>query len=63
MSPAYEGVTELWFDSFEALEKGLGSPDGPAGLQMLHDDEKTFIDLARSTMFITEEHEIFDFTN
>jgi hypothetical protein len=26
------------------------------------EDEKHFVDLAGSTMFVTEEHEIFDFT-
>ena len=42
----YDGITEVWFDSLEA------------GRRLL-EDERTFIDLARSSVFLTEEHEIF----
>jgi hypothetical protein len=28
----------------------------------LVEDEQTFIDMSRSTIFMTEEHEIFDLT-
>ena len=31
-------------------------------MQALAEDEAKFIDLAESTVFLTEEHEIFDFT-
>ena len=35
---------------------------GGGALQMLAEDEGRFIDHARSTIFMTEEHEIFDLT-
>lgn len=38
----------------------MGTPEGRAGAQRLLDDEREFIDLAASFVFLTEEHEIFD---
>jgi uncharacterized protein (TIGR02118 family) len=62
MAPYYEGITEVWWDSLEDLEKAAADPEGAAGLQMLAEDEAGFIDMARSTIFLTEEVEVFDFT-
>lgn len=60
MGPAYDGITEVWWDRMEDLAEGLGTPEGRAGAQRLLDDEREFIDLAASYIFLTEEHEIFD---
>jgi hypothetical protein len=60
--PLFEGITEVWWDSLEELESAAADPDGAKALQMLAEDEAGFIDLAKSTMFLTEEHEIFDYT-
>jgi uncharacterized protein (TIGR02118 family) len=62
MSPYYEGITEVWWDSLEELQAAVASPEGAKALKMLAEDEAKFIDLARSTVFMTEEHEIFDLT-
>ncbi|HEX8701829.1 MAG TPA: EthD domain-containing protein [Myxococcaceae bacterium] len=62
MSPFYEGITEVFWDSLEELQAAISSPEGTAALQMLAEDEGKFIDLARSTVFMTQEHEIFDLT-
>ncbi|HTK67610.1 MAG TPA: EthD domain-containing protein [Pseudonocardia sp.] len=62
MSRPFEGVTEVWFESREAMVAGLSTAEGAAGMQMLLEDEKHFVDLAGSTMFVTEEHTIFDFS-
>jgi hypothetical protein len=62
MSRPFEGVTEVWFESQETMVAGLSTTEGAAGMQMLLEDEKHFVDLAGSTMFVTEEHTIFDFT-
>lgn len=54
--PAYDGVAELWWDSLEAM----ANPD-PAARQAaleLLEDEKRFIDLSRSPLFLVEEREI-----
>ena len=59
MSPFYEGITEVWWDSLEDLESAVSTEAGAAAMQMLLEDEATFIDLARSTIFLTEEIGIF----
>jgi uncharacterized protein (TIGR02118 family) len=55
---AYDGVAELWFDSLEALAAAGGTPEGKAAGRRLVEDERTFIDLARSPVLIAEEHPI-----
>jgi uncharacterized protein (TIGR02118 family) len=62
MSPGYEGITEVWLDSLSDLEAATADPEAVEALAMLAEDEGRFIDLARSTIFLTEEHEIFDLT-
>ena len=55
----YDGVAELWRDSFDDLGAATQSPEGQAaGLELL-EDERTFIDLARSPLFFGEERAIF----
>ena len=59
MAEAYDGITELWWDSLEVLITALSSPAGQAAGQILAEDEARFIDLPQSFMFLTEEHTIF----
>jgi uncharacterized protein (TIGR02118 family) len=56
----YDGVAELWFDSVEALVAAGATPEGRAAGKRLLDDERRFIDLARSPLWLSEEHEIVD---
>ena len=60
LSPWYDGITEVWWDSLDDLQAAASSPEGAQALKMLLEDEHQFIDLAGSTIFMTEEHEIFD---
>jgi hypothetical protein len=55
----YDGVAELWWDSLDALQSALASPDGQAAGRELLEDERKFIDLARSPLWFGLEHEIF----
>ncbi len=55
---AYDGVAELWWDSMEAFLKSASTPEGRAAGQALLEDERRFIDLARSPLWLSEEHEI-----
>ena len=55
---AYDGVAELWFDSLEALSAAGATPEGKAAGRRLVEDERTFIDLARSPVLVAEEDEI-----
>lgn len=57
--PPYDGITEVWWDSEEELAAAMADPDGVEAGRALLEDEQSFIDLAGSSLFLTEEHEIF----
>lgn len=57
--PAYDGITELWWDSAEDLIEALNTPEGQAANQVLAQDEARFCDLPKCSIFFTEEHMIF----
>jgi uncharacterized protein (TIGR02118 family) len=63
MAPIFEGITEVWWDNAEDLAAGGSTPEGQEAGRALLQDEAKFIDFARSTIFFTEEHLIFDFTS
>ena len=54
----YDGVAELWWDSIEDLG-GPQTPERIAAGQELLEDERKFIDLARSPLFFGAERPIF----
>ena len=60
MAEAYDGITEVWWDDLDALAAGMSTPEGMDGARRLLEDEREFIDLAGSRIFLTEEHPIFD---
>ena len=59
LSKAYDGITEVWWDSAETM-KALSTPEGLKANEALKEDEAKFIDLSQSRVFMTEEHLIFD---
>src|SRR4051794_2926941 len=44
----FDGVAELWWDSVESLAEASSTPEGRAAGRALLEDEREFIDLARS---------------
>ncbi len=54
----FDGVAELWYESIEAMQASGGNPDARAAGKALYEDEKTFIDLERSSIWVGQEHEI-----
>jgi uncharacterized protein (TIGR02118 family) len=56
----YDGVAELWWDSLDDFTGATSSPEGRAAGQRLLEDEKRFIDLARSPVMVAGEHEIVE---
>ena len=58
--PAYDGITEVWWDKAEDLIAALSSPEGQAANKILAEDEGRFCDLPNCSVFFTEEHTIFD---
>lgn len=57
---AYDGLAEIWWDSLDALVVASTSEEGQRAGQTLMEDEARFIDFARSSLFLVEEHQIFD---
>ena len=55
---AYDGVAELWWESREELAAATQDPDGQRAALALVEDERRFIDLARSPLFVAEERAI-----
>jgi uncharacterized protein (TIGR02118 family) len=55
---AFDGVAELWFESIETLVAAGATPEGRAAGKRLLDDERQFIDLPRSPIWLAEDHEV-----
>ncbi len=55
---AYDGIAELWWKSRDAMEEALASAEGQEAGRILLEDERCFIDLSRSPIWLAEEHEI-----
>jgi len=56
--PAYDGIAEISFASEQDLMDAAGTPDGQAITAELRNNESKFIDLARSSVFFVQEHEL-----
>jgi uncharacterized protein (TIGR02118 family) len=56
----FDGVAELWLDSLDALVAAGSSDAGRAAAAALLEDERHFIDLEHSPLFLAEEHVIID---
>ena len=54
----YDGLTEVWFDSLESMG-AYDSKEAVDAARQLLEDEAEFLDFSRSTVFLTEETEIF----
>ncbi|MGZ5940092.1 MAG: EthD domain-containing protein [Rhizomicrobium sp.] len=63
MLPPVDGITEVWWDSLDDLVAAYETPEGAASGRILSEDEARFIDFAKSQVFLTEEHLIFDHTD
>ena len=62
LAKAYDGLTEVWFESEETMSQALSTPEGQEALHFLVNDEATFIDFSQSTVFMSVEREVFDLT-
>ena len=51
----YDGTAEVWFDDQAALERCLTSEAGRRAGRELVEDEKRFIDLSNSPVWLSEE--------
>jgi uncharacterized protein (TIGR02118 family) len=62
MNETYDGITEVWWDSLEDFNSGGDIKQRAEAARALLEDESKFIDFEHSSIFLTEEHEIFDYT-
>ena len=51
----HDGIAELWWKTEEDMTAGLQSPEGRALARALVEDERNFIDLSHSSVFLSEE--------
>ncbi len=51
---AYDGVAELWFDSLDAMAAAAATPEGRRAGRVLLDDEREFIELKSSPIWLGE---------
>jgi uncharacterized protein (TIGR02118 family) len=51
----YDGLAELWWDSLDDLLLAATSEEGQAAQQALLEDERRFIDVANSPIWLGEE--------
>lgn len=54
--PVCDGIGELWFDSDEAMDTALNSPEMGAAVE----DAKNFLDMERTGLIIVEEMTLVD---
>jgi uncharacterized protein (TIGR02118 family) len=56
----YDGVAELWWDSLDDVIAAYSSEAGQAAGAELLDDERRFIDLPRSPLWLGEENVVVE---
>jgi uncharacterized protein (TIGR02118 family) len=57
---AYDGVAELWWESVEDFAAATASPEGRKAGEELLEDERRFIDMERSALWVAQEHPIVE---
>jgi len=53
---SYDGVAELWWESWEQFFAAGSNPGSEEANALLLEDERKFIDLTRSPLWFNEEH-------
>ena len=54
----FDGVAELWWDDLEEMQRASVTPAGREANRMLLEDERRFIDLERSPLWVAEERTV-----
>lgn len=56
----YDGVAQFWWDDMATLGAAGATPEGQRAGELLLEDERRFIDLARSPIFLSHDVTIAD---
>jgi hypothetical protein len=56
----FDGIAELWWASPEDMAAGIATPEGRDASRALLEDERKFVDHARSPLWISTEHAIVE---
>ena len=56
----YDGVAELWWESVDEFAAATASPEGRKAGEELLEDERRFIDMERSALWVAQEHAIVE---
>jgi uncharacterized protein (TIGR02118 family) len=56
----FDGIAELWWDSLDDLSAATASSEGRAASLALYEDERRFIDHARSPLWVCEQYPMVD---
>lgn len=54
----YDGVAELWWDGIEDFTAGAATPEGRDAARELLEDERRFIDISQSPIWVAEENPV-----
>ena len=54
----YDGTAEVWFETLDDIMANGRDPAAREAARELLDDERTFVDLEKSPIWIGEEHEV-----
>jgi uncharacterized protein (TIGR02118 family) len=54
----YDGIASLWFSSVEEFFAGGSTPEGRRAARELLEDERRFIDLERSPIWLVEDQRV-----
>jgi uncharacterized protein (TIGR02118 family) len=54
----YDGIASLWFSSVEEFSAGGSTPEGRRAARELLEDERRFIDLERSPIWLAEDQQV-----
>ncbi|WP_158799377.1 EthD domain-containing protein [Pedobacter sp. L105] len=51
--PEFDGITEIWFDNADSIEKVFGSKDY---MELIRPDQEKFLDMQGCSFLISTEH-------
>ncbi|MCP4038591.1 MAG: EthD domain-containing protein [bacterium] len=54
----FDGIAEIWFESETSIGEAASRPGGAEAARALLEDERRFLDLSQSPLWLAEEYEV-----